>query len=79
MDSGCTDYMIRDKDLFIDLDESHRATVGCGNASETEVLGRGRAQIVVKDNQNEDREITPNNALHSRVYTQPTVSKEADI
>ena len=47
IDSGCTHYMLKDRELFATLDESFSGSVGCANNSESEIKGRGRAEFCV--------------------------------
>ena len=35
IDSGCTNYMLKDRELFATLDESFSGSVGCANKSES--------------------------------------------
>ena len=47
IDSGCTTYMLKDRELFATLDESFSGSVGCANSSESEIKGKGRDEFYV--------------------------------
>ncbi len=49
VDSGCNGFMLKDRALFKDLDESFRDEVGNANGSRTAVEGRGTARCWVLD------------------------------
>ena len=42
-DSGCKSYMLKDRQLFVTLDENFSGLVGCANNTESEMKGKGRA------------------------------------
>ena len=50
IDSGCNDFMIKNKELFSDLDEGFLADVCNANSSRSEIRGRGTVRCFVKDN-----------------------------
>ena len=50
IDSGCNGFMIKNKELFSDLDEGFLADVCNANSSRWEVTGRGTVRCFVKDN-----------------------------
>ena len=50
IDSGCNCFMIKNKELFSDLDEGFRADVCNANSSRSEIRGRGTVRCSVKDN-----------------------------
>ena len=50
LDSGCNGFMIKNKELFYDLDESFLADVCNANSSRSEIRGRGTVRCFVKDN-----------------------------
>ena len=49
-DSGCNGFMIKDKDLFSDLDEGFLVDVCNANNSRSEIRQRGTVRCFVKDN-----------------------------
>ena len=49
LDSGATCSMIKDKNLFVELDQSFSETVENANKTESKVLGKGRVEFFVKD------------------------------
>ena len=49
IDSGATYSMIKDKNLFVELDQSFSETVENANKTESKVLGKGRVEFFVKD------------------------------
>ena len=49
IDSGCTNYRLKDRELFATLDESFSGSVGCANNSESEIKGKGRAEFYVRE------------------------------
>ena len=50
IDSGCNGFMIKNKELFSDLDEGFLADVCSANSSRSEIRGRGTVRCFVKDN-----------------------------
>ena len=50
IDSGCNGSMIRNKELFLDMDEGFLADVYNANSSRSEIRGRGTVRCFVKDN-----------------------------
>ena len=48
--SGCNSFMIKNKQLFSDLDEGFLADVCNANSSRSEIRGRGTVRCFVKDN-----------------------------
>jgi hypothetical protein len=55
IDSGCTGYMLKDKELFVDLDLGQRGTVGNANSSKSTIEGSGTAGFWVKDSRGKMR------------------------
>lgn len=49
LDTGCSNHLSKNKDLFSDLDENFHATVKLGDNSKLEVLGKGKVAIRLKD------------------------------
>ena len=50
IDSGCNSFMVKNKELFSDLDEGFLADVCNANSSRSEIRGRGTVRCFVKDN-----------------------------
>ena len=50
IDSGCNGFMIKNKELFSDLDEGFLADVCNANSSRSEIRGRGTVRCFLKDN-----------------------------
>ncbi|XP_075247459.1 receptor tyrosine-protein kinase erbB-2-like [Convolutriloba macropyga] len=50
IDSGCTTYMLKDRELFATLDESFSGSVGCANSSESEIKEISRGGVFIKRN-----------------------------
>ena len=48
-DSGCTNYILKNCELFATLDESFSGSVGSANNSESKIKGKGRANFFVCD------------------------------
>ena len=69
VDSGCTNYMLKDKELFISLNEGYHGTVGCANNSESEIRGKGTAKFTVRDSSGEKRTVKLTDALYVPDYT----------
>ena len=55
VDSGCTSHMIKDAELFRDLDISKMCNVECANGTESSIEGRGSVSFLAKDNQGQDQ------------------------
>ena len=49
LDTGCSNHLSGNKELFSDLDENFHATVKLGDDSKLEVLGKGKIAIRLKD------------------------------
>lgn len=47
LDSGCSNHMCGNKDLFCDLDSSFRESVKLGNDSSLTVQGKGKVRMEV--------------------------------
>jgi transposase InsO family protein len=74
IDSGCTGYMLTDRQLFADLDTSFRGTVGNADASQTSIAGRGTARFWAKDQDGHDREVELRDAMYVPEYSRNLVS-----
>ena len=64
IDSGATCSMIKDKNLFIELDQSFSETVENANKTESKVLGKGRVEFFVKDCQGNSKKISMNDYFY---------------
>jgi hypothetical protein len=73
VDSGCTNYMIKDRDLFVDLDESRKGIVGSAD-SESTIEGRGNVKFKVQDARGDIKEIELKDALFVPSYSRNLVS-----
>ena len=51
IDSGATCSMIKDKNLFVELDQSFSETVENANKTESKFLSKGTVEFFVKDSQ----------------------------
>ena len=49
LDSGCNGFMIKEKHLFVDLDESFQSEVRNANGSASAIRGKGTALATMKD------------------------------
>ena len=58
IDSGCTNYMLKDRELFATLDESFSGSVGCAINSESEIKGKGRTEFYVCEDNGKRAKIT---------------------
>ena len=67
IDSGCTNYMLKDRELFATLDESFSGSVGCANNSESEIKGEGRAEVYVSEDKGKRAKITVRSSFCSRL------------
>ena len=74
IDSGCTGYMLNDRNLFTQLDESQKGEVGNANESQSVVEGSGTAEIRVMDNHGHVQTILLSNALYVPTYSHNLVS-----
>ena len=53
VDSGATSNMIKDRDMFVSLDENFKGSVSNANFSESKILGKGEVRFRVKDEKGE--------------------------
>ena len=74
VDSGCTGYMIKDRELFIDMDTTMRGSVGNADASKSSVDGCGTVQLWVKDSTGKPRRIELKDAMFVPSYSNNLVS-----
>ncbi len=74
IDSGCTGYMVKDRDLFLDLELSEQGTVGCANASTSTIEGSGTAAFWIKDADGRMRRMELKDALYVPSYSHNLVS-----
>ena len=64
IDSGATCSMIKDKNLFVELDQSFSETVENANKTESKVLGKGRVEFFVKDCQGNSKKISMSDCFY---------------
>ena len=76
IDSGCTSHLIKDADLFRDLDVSKTGKVECANGIESNIKGRGSITFFGKDNQRQDQILEFEESLYVPQYTKNLVSVE---
>ena len=74
VDSGCTAHMLRDKNLFVTLDETAKGHAGCANDSQAPIEGIGTAKLWVTDDQNEEQKITLTDAYYVPSYCRNLLS-----
>ena len=74
IDSGCTGYMIKDRHLFTQLDDTPMGTVGNANNSRTQIMGTGTVQCWVKDATGTMRKMEFKEACYVPSYTHNLVS-----
>jgi hypothetical protein len=73
IDSGCTNYMIKDRKLFTELDETQKGIVGSAD-SESQIEGRGTVQFSVEDDRGDTKKIELKDALYVPSYSRNLVS-----
>ena len=66
--------MVKDRDLFLDLDLSEQGTVGCANASTSTIEGSGTAAFWIKDAEGRMRRMELKDALYVPSYSHNLVS-----
>ena len=64
IDSGGTCIMIKDKNLFVELDQSFSETVENANKTESMVLGKGSVEFFVKDVQQNSKKVSMNDNFY---------------
>ena len=74
IDSGCTNYMLKDRELFATLDKSFSGFVGCANSSESEIKGEGRAEFYVCEDNEKRAKITLSEARFVANYGKNLIS-----
>ena len=74
IDSGCTSHMIKDAELFRDLDISKMGNVECANGTESSIEGRGSVSFLAKDNQGQDQILELEQSLYVPQCTKNLVS-----
>ena len=74
IDSGCTSHMIKDAELFRDLDISKMGNVECANGTESSIEGRGSVSFLAKDNQGQDQILELEKSLYIPQYPKNLVS-----
>ncbi len=57
IDSGFTNYMIKDKSLFVELDESFGGKISNANESELLIKGKRKAEVFVRDIEVKKRQV----------------------
>ena len=73
IDSGCTNYMIKDRNKFVEFEEWD-GVVSCANNSESKIRGKGTAVFDVKDVLGTLKRIEFKNALYVPEYERNLVS-----
>lgn len=74
IDSGCSGYMIKDKELFVDFDEGHKEDVRNANQSSSRVEGRGTVLVHIKDSYGNYQKVFFNGALFVPSYSHNLLS-----
>ena len=64
VDSGATSKMIKDRDMFVSLDENFKGSVSNANFSESQILGKGEVRFRVKDEKGEFKMIELKDTLY---------------
>ena len=78
IDSGCTNYMLKDRELFATLDESFSGSVGCANHSESKIKGKGRADFYLCEDNGKRAKITLTEAFCSRLREELNFSEQIE-
>ena len=63
LNSGATNHVINNREMFIDIDDSFSGKVQNANKTESEICGRGTNAFLVKDSNQVNRKIILENAL----------------
>ena len=74
IDSGCTSHMMKEAELFRDLDVSKTGKVEGANGTESNIEGRGSISFFAKDNQGQDQILELEESLYVPQYTKNLVS-----
>ena len=64
VDSGATSNMIKDRDMFVSLDENFKGSVSNANFSESKILGKSEVRFRVKDEKGEFKMIELKDTLY---------------
>ena len=64
VDSGATSNLIKDRDMFVSLDENFKGSVSNKNFSKSKILGKGELRFRVKDEKGEFKMIELKNILY---------------
>ena len=64
VDSGATSNMIKDRDMFVSLDENFKGLVSNANFSESKILGKGEVRPRVKEKKGELKMIELKDTLY---------------
>ena len=64
IDSGATCSMKKDRNLFVELDQSFSETVENANKTESKVLGKGRVEFFVKDSQENSKQFSMSDCFY---------------
>ena len=65
IDSGCSNYMIKDKHFFVDLDENDYGAYECANGTNSKIEGRGRAEFYATKRNGDSAKIILKDALYT--------------
>jgi hypothetical protein len=68
LDSGATNYMIKDRNLFINLNENKKGIASSANDSKSTIEGKGTIQFTALDKENIPHLITLDNAYYVPDY-----------
>ena len=74
IDSGALCSMIKDKNLFVELDQSFSETVENANKTESKVLGKGRGEFFVKDSRLNSKKVSMSDCFYVPVNSESLVS-----
>ena len=74
LDSGATSQIIKDGNLFIEIDKEYSGTITNANSSKNLISGKGTVEIRVLDSNGSERKIRLSNAVHDPNNTQNLVS-----
>jgi hypothetical protein len=74
IDSGCTGYMLKDRELFVELDRGYNGTVGNADGGQSTIEGRGTAAFWVQDEYNRYRKMELKDAMYVPSYSRNLLS-----